>query len=131
MINASGNFHVESWNETTYDEDNSGRKMTRASVTQTFAGAIEGRGSVEYLMCNLPDAGTRVVGMQLIDGRIGERSGTFALETTATFDGKEVKGVWSVIAGSGTGQFDGLRGDGTFQAPLGSDATWTLDCEIG
>jgi hypothetical protein len=131
MINSSGNFHVESWNESTYHEENGGRKMTRASVTQTFTGAIEGHGSVEYLMCNLPGAGARVVGMQLIDGCIGDRSGTFALETTATFDGKEVKGVWSVIAGSGTGQFAGLRGDGTFQAPLGSDATWTLDHEIG
>ncbi len=130
MTRASGTFHVESWDEHTYSELEGGGKLTRASVTQTFAGDIAGGGSVEYLMCSAPGATTRVLGLQRVDGRVGERSGSFVLETTATFDGREVKGVWSVVSGSGAGELAGLRGDGAFAAPLGSDASFSLDYEL-
>lgn len=130
MTKASGTFHVESWDEHTYGELDGGGKLTRASVTQTFAGDIAGEGSVEYLMCSVPGATTRVLGLQRIDGRLGGRSGSFVLETAATFDGQQVKGAWSVLSGSGTGELAGLRGDGTFAAPLGSDATFSLDYEL-
>jgi len=129
-MNASGTFHVESWDEDTYGQLEGGGKLTRASVSQTFAGDIAGEGSVEYLMCALPGAVTKVLGLQRIAGRIGERSGSFVLETSAIFDGREVKGTWSVLPGSGTGELAGLSGDGTFAAPLGSDATFSLDYEL-
>ena len=122
--------YVESWNEETYGEFDGGGKLTRASVAQTFVGDIAGEGTVEYLMCSSPGATTRVLGFQCVDGQIGDRSGTFVLETTGTFDGKEVKGAWSVIPGSSTGELAGLRGDGTFAAPLGSDASVSLNYEL-
>jgi hypothetical protein len=130
MAKASGTFHVESWDEQTYAELAGGGKLTRASVTQTFAGSIAGAGSVEYLMCSVPGATTRVLGLQRVEGRVGERSGSFVLETVATFDGREVRGAWSVVSGSGTGELPGLRGDGAFTAPLGSDASFSLDYEL-
>ena len=130
MIKANGTFHVESWNEETYGEFDGGGKLARASVTQTFVGDIAGDGAVEYLMCSSPGTTTRVLGFQRVDGQIGNHSGTFVLETIGTFDGKEVKGAWSVIPGSGTGELVGLKGDGTFAAPLGSDASVSLDYEL-
>jgi hypothetical protein len=130
MAKASGTFHVESWDEQTYGELDGGGKLTRASVAQTFAGDIEGRGSVEFLMCSVPGGATRVLGLQRVEGRLGGRSGSFMLETAATFDGREVKGAWSVVSGSGTGELAGLRGDGAFAAPLGSDATLSLNYEL-
>lgn len=130
MTKASGTFHVDSWNEHTYGELDGGGKLTRASVTQTFAGDISGQGSVEYLMCSAPGGATAVLGLQRVDGRIGDRSGSFVLQTVGAFDGREVQGAWSVVPGSATGALAGLRGEGVFAAPLHSDASFSLDYEL-
>ena len=127
---ATGEFKVESWNEETYADLDGGRKLTRASVGQSFSGDIEGEGSVEWLMCYREDGTAHVVGLQRIIGSIGGRSGSVVLETTGAFDGQEAKGAWTVVPGSGTGDLSGLRGRGEAVAPLGSTASFTLDYEF-
>lgn len=127
---ATGTFKVESWDEHTYGEIDSGGKLTRASVTQAFSGDIEGDGAVEWLMCYRPDDTADFVGLQRVTGQIGDRSGSVVLQTAGTFDGKEAKGEWSVVPGSGTGELGGLRGKGAFSAPLGSQATTTLEYDF-
>jgi hypothetical protein len=127
---ATGEFKVESWNEETYTELENGGKLTRASVDQSFSGDIEGEGSVVWLMCYREDGTAHVVGLQSIIGRIGDRSGSFVLETTGGFDGQEARGRWTIIPGSGTGALSGVRGQGEAVAPLGSSASFTLDYEF-
>jgi hypothetical protein len=128
MASATGTFKIEGWEETTYAESGDGGKLTRASVRQAFAGDIEGEGSVEWLMCYRPDQTADFVGLQQITGRLGERSGSFALlQTDGTFDGGEARGELSVVPGSGTGDLRGLRGRGRFSAPHGGEATVELD----
>jgi hypothetical protein len=128
---ATGKFKVAGWDERTYAEIGSGRKLTQASVKQAFSGDIAGDGSVEWLMCYRPDETAEFVGLQRIDGRIGERSGSFVLlQTAGVFDGKEARGELSVVPGSGTGELRGLRGEGEFSAPLHSDADFRLDYDF-
>jgi Protein of unknown function (DUF3224) len=127
---ASGQFKLESWDEQTYAEFDEGGKLTRASVTQTFSGDIEGDGAVEWLMCYRPDETADFVGLQRVTGQVGERSGTFVLRTDGSFDGRVAKGDWFVVPGSGTGELRGLRGKGGFNAPLGPEATVTLDYDF-
>jgi hypothetical protein len=128
---ATGKFKVAGWDERTYAEIEDGRKLTQASVKQAFSGDIEGDGSVEWLMCYRPDETAEFVGLQRIDGRIGERSGSFVLlQTAGVFDGKEARGELSVVPGSGTGELRGLRGEGEFSAPLHSDADFRLDYDF-
>lgn len=38
-----------------------------------------------------------------------------------------MSGTWFVVAGSGTGELSGLRGEGGFRAALGENAQVTLD----
>src|SRR5919201_3756224 len=111
---ATGTFKIESWDERPYVETDEGGKLTRASVKQTFGGDIAGEGAVEWLMCYRPDKTADFVGLQRVVGQLGDRSGTFVLQTTGSFDGKEAKGAWSVLAGSGTDDLAGLRGSGGF-----------------
>jgi|GEM_PF-5537379 len=80
MTTLNGSFEVTSWDETTYRERDD-RRQTRASVSQRFAGDAAGEGSVEWLMSYDQDATARFVGLQLIDGEIAGRRGTFVLET--------------------------------------------------
>ena len=127
---AQARFKVESWDEQTYAELDEGRKLTRASVSQAFTGEIEGSGAVEWLMCYRPDGTASFVGLQRITGRVGERSGSFVLETAGTFDGQEASADMSVVPGSGTEDLSGLRGTGRFAAPHGSPATVVLDYDL-
>jgi hypothetical protein len=130
MTTATGKFKIESWDEETYAEVEDGGKLTRASVTQAFSGDVEGEGAVEWLMCYRPDDTADFVGLQRIVGRLGERSGSFVLQTTGTFDGAEAKGDWSVVRGSGTAELAGLRGQGEFSAPVGGEPSIRLEYEV-
>jgi hypothetical protein len=127
---ATGTFKIESWDEKTYSEIGDGRKLTQASVTQAFSGDIDGDGAVEWLMCYRPDETADFVGLQRVNGQVGDRSGTFVLQMAGTFDGKVAKADWSVVPGSGTADLDGLRGKGEFSAPLGGEPSITLDYEV-
>lgn len=129
-IHASGTFKVDSWEEDSYAETGDGGKLTRARVKQTFSGDIEGEGAVQWLMAYRADETAHFVGLQHVAGRLGDRSGEFVLETSGTFDGKKAEGEWNVVPGSGAGELRGLRGSGGFSAPLGPEATVTLEYEL-
>ena len=128
---ADGTFKVEDWQEEEYGSLGDGRKLSRASVRQASSGDIEGRGSVEWLMCYRPDKTADFVGLQQVDGRLGDRSGSFVLRTSGVFDGEVAKGELTVVPGSGTGELDGIDGRGEFRAPLGSEAHVSLDYDLG
>ena len=127
----TGNFKIADWDESAYLEHDDGRKLSQASVEQTFSGDIEGEGSVRWLMCYRRDKTAEFVGLQRIDGRLGERSGSFVLlQTDGSFDGSVARGRLSIVPGSGTGDLDGLRGQGEFSAPQGGQASLTLECDF-
>ena len=125
-----GSFQIASWDENPYLEIDDARKLTRAEVTQTFAGDIEGEGAVTWLMCYRSDGTADWIGLQRIVGQVGGRSGSFVLTTVGTFDGSRAAGDWSIVAGSGTDELEGLRGKGRMQAPMGGNATYTLEYDV-
>ena len=98
---ATATFQVKSWDEKPYDEVEEGPKLTRARVTKSFQGDIEGEGAVEYLMVHREDGSASFVGLERIVGRVGERSGSFVLQHTGTFEGGTAKAEWIVVPGSG------------------------------
>jgi len=131
MSNAArGTFAVKNWDEKPYEEIEGGGKLTRASVTQSFAGDLEGEGKVEYLMAHRADKTADFVGLLRAVGSLGGRAGSFVVEVIGTFDGKVAKGAWTVVKGSATGDLSGLRGKGGFEVPLGPNGTYTLDYEL-
>jgi hypothetical protein len=130
MSMAKGEFELTGWDENPYLEMDEGRKLTRASVTQDFRGDVAGKGAVEWLMAYQPDGTARFVGLQRVEGTVGGKEGTFVLETVGDFDGKEAKGTWTVIAGSGTGELARLTGSGNFTAPHGPKATYEFDYKL-
>jgi hypothetical protein len=111
---ATATFEVKSWNEKPYNEIEGGPKLTRASVTKSFHGDIEGHGAVEYLMMYRDNGTASFVGLERVVGRIGDRSGTFVLQHVGTFESGAAKVIWEVVPGSGTGDLRGLRGAGGF-----------------
>lgn len=127
---ARATFQVKGWDEKPYSETGEGLRLTRATVTKTFSGDIEGEGSVEYLMVHRADGSADFVGHELVVGRIGDRSGSFVLQHRGTFDGGTAKATWLVVPGSGTGELSGLRGEGGFESAHAEEYAITLDYEF-
>ena len=130
MATATGTFDVLSGGETPIEEDPDGVRLTHATGTQRFTGAIEGDGRIDWLMCYLPSGGARLVGLQRISGSIDGRSGTLVIDAVGDHDGKASSASWRVVDGSGTGELTGIRGHGGFEAPGGRTVSYRLDYEI-
>jgi hypothetical protein len=111
-MTANSRFTIKSWDEKPYSEGPDAPKLTKASVGKSYTGDIEGEGQVEYLMAYRSDGTATFVGLERIAGRIAGKSGTFVLQRTGLFESGQAKESYSVIAGSGTGELQGLRGEG-------------------
>jgi len=113
---AQATFKIKGWEEHPFDEMEEGPKLTRAKVTKSYNGDIEGEGSVEYLMMHRPDTTASFVGLERVVGSLGGRSGSFVLRHIGTFEDGQATETISVVPGSGTGELSGLRGHGEFSA---------------
>lgn len=111
---ATGRFEMTSWDENPFEEMEGGRKLTRAHVSNAFSGDIEGESKLEYLMAYSDEDTAFFVGMERIDGRLGDRAGSFVLQQTGTYRDGTVNASWFVVPGSGTGELSELTGEGGF-----------------
>ena len=127
---ATATFQVTNWDEQPFSEIDGGPKLTRATVTKSYHGDIEGAGILEYLMIHRDDGTASFVGLERVTGSLGDRSGSFVLQHTGTFEGGTAKATCTVVPGSGTGDLSSLRGEANFAAE-GREAPITLDYDLG
>src|SRR4051812_22383151 len=112
MPTATAQFAVGDWNEQPYDQLAGDQKLTRASVTRTYSGDIEGNSTSESLMFYASDSNATIVGLERVTGTLKNKKGSFVVESRSTFNGTEASGTWSVVAGSGTDDLKSLKGQG-------------------
>jgi hypothetical protein len=127
---ANARFAITSWDEKPYSEGQDLPRLTRASVTKSFTGDIEGEGHVEYLMMYRNDGSAAFVGLERVIGQINGKAGTFVLQRTGVFEGGQAKEDYSVIPGSATGELRGLRGEGSSAVGHGTEHPFTLNFEL-
>ncbi len=118
---------VHTYEPSAYDEPAEGPVLTRIHVEERFSGDISGDGIVEFLQAARADGSASFVGVERVTGQLAGRRGTFLLQDAGTVRDEIVSGDWFVIAGSGTGELAGLRGEGGFRANLGEGAEVHLD----
>lgn len=128
-MTATAEFQVTNWKEDALLEADGGPKVTRASVTMAFEGDLEGDGAVEWLMSYDESSKARFVGMERVVGKVGDRSGTFVLQHIGAFDGETATAELLVVPGTGTGELEGLTGEGTFEAGMGPGGRRKLTLE--
>jgi Protein of unknown function (DUF3224) len=128
---ANARFAIKSWDEKPYSEGENQPRLTRASVVKTFTGDIEGEGRVEYLMMYRSDGTAAFVGLERITARLGGRNGSFVLQRTGVFEDGQAKESYSVVPGSGTGELEGLRGDGSSSVGHGMEHPFSLNYDLG
>ena len=127
---ANARFAIKSWDEKAYDEGPDRPRLTRASVTKTYTGDIEGEGRVEYLMMYRGDGSASFVGLEQIVGRIAGRTGSCVLQRTGIFESGQAKESYSVIPGSATGELQGLLGEGSSAVGHGMEHPFVLGYEL-
>jgi hypothetical protein len=120
---------VASWEENAYDETEGAPKTSKASIKYTYEGDITGESSVEMLMVYVGEE-AEYLGLERVSATIDGRKGTFVTSGVGAFKGGVASSSWTIVAGSGTGELEGLTGSGTFEAPMGSKATVTFDYEL-
>lgn len=130
MKTVNARFAIKAWDEKPYSEAPGQPKLTRASVTKTFTGDLEGEGQVEYLMMYRGDGSATFVGFERVVGRIGGKTGSFVLQRIGVFEGGQAKESYSVVPGSATGELLGLRGDGSSSLGHATEYGFTLNYEL-
>ena len=103
-------FAIKSWDEKPWSEGSALPKLTRANVTKTFTGELEGEGQLEYLMAYRHDGSASFVGLERVVGALAGKKGTFVLQRTGVFENGVATESYSVVPGSGTGDLRELRG---------------------
>ena len=127
---AKARFTLKTWDEKPYSEGEGLPKLTRAAVTKTFSGDIEGEGHVEYLMVYRSDGSATFVGLERIVGQLAGKAGSFVLQRTGTFEHGLAAESYVVVAGSGTGELHSLRGEGTSAVGHGAEHPFMLNYEL-
>ena len=130
MDTAHARFAIKSWDEKPYGEVPGMPKLTRASVTKSYRGDIEGEGHVEYLMMYRDDGSATFVGLERIVGRLAGKRGTLVLQRSGVFEGGQAKESYSVIPGSTTEELLGLQGEGASSVGHGTEHPFTLNYEF-
>jgi hypothetical protein len=113
-------FSPKKWDEKTYDQVSPHMKITRTSAEYQYSGAMQGEGSVEYLMFyssydekDPHNATAEYVGLIKVIGSIDGKSGAFVIEDRGAFKAVTAKSTLRIIPGSGTEQLAGISGSGT------------------
>ncbi|HSA54187.1 MAG TPA: DUF3224 domain-containing protein [Gemmatimonadaceae bacterium] len=128
--NANARFAIKNWDERPFSEGEGLPRLARATVTKTYTGDIDAQAQVEYLMMYRSDGSASFVGLERVVGRIGEKTGTFVLQRTGTFERGLANESYTVIAGSATGELQGLLGNGSSAVGHGMEHPFTLMYEL-
>lgn len=128
---ATATFKVDAWDEKPWDTAEGQPKMTRAEVTKSFEGDLQGTSKLQYLMTYREDGTADFVAMERIRGSLDGKRGTFVLSHVGAFVDGAASGTWTVVDGSGTDDLEGLTGSSEFSIPKGEETfPFALDYEI-
>src|SRR5262245_37031825 len=100
----TGTFEGKSWDEQPISEIEAGPKLYRALVANAYQGAIEGEGTLEYVLMYRHDGTCVFAGAERVVGTVGGRSGSFVLRHEGVFAQETATTTLTVVAGCGTGE---------------------------
>ena len=125
-MQTNATFRITGWDENSFDEPESGPKLTTAPVQRSFHGDLSGTGNLMYVMAHI-DGGATFSGFEKVVGTLGGRAGSFVLRHTGSYDGERATSAYEVVADSCTDELAGLSGTGGFSAGHGEEHEMTLD----
>ena len=129
-MNIKAAFKITGWDEETVSEFEDGGKLTRAHVSKSYSGKLEGEGTVEYVMFYRPDGTADYVGYEKVEATLKGKEGSFVFEHRGYFKDGKANDTWTIAEDSGNGELSGLSGEVHFSEGHKEEYEITLDYEL-
>jgi hypothetical protein len=127
-VNASAPFTNDRYDEEPYAEAE-GAELSRVHISRTFTGELEGESTAE-LMIAKSEGGGGYVGHDRISGTLQGQSGSFVFQHTGLMGPEGVTNSGTIVPGTGTGDLEGITGEGTMLADDEGNHILTLLYEL-
>jgi Protein of unknown function (DUF3224) len=127
-VNASAAFTNDRYDEEPYAEAE-GVELSRVHISRTFSGDLEGESTAE-LMIAKSEGGGGYIGHDRISGTVGGKSGSFVFQHGGIMGPEGVSNTGTIVPGTGSGELEGITGEGTMLADDEGNHTLTLTYEL-
>jgi hypothetical protein len=127
-VNASAPFSNDRYDEEAYGEAE-GVEVSRVHISRTFTGDLEGSSTAEILIAR-SEGGGGYTGQDLVTGSLGGKTGSFVIQHSGIMGPEGVSNSGTIVPGTGTGELEGITGEGTLLADEEGNHTLTLDYEL-
>ncbi|HVV10745.1 DUF3224 domain-containing protein [Amycolatopsis sp.] len=126
-------FAMKNWEEAVVSGPEDGPRFAHAHATFEYSGLIEGNSACDFLLYYAGEgydgAGQTAPGLERIDGSVDGRKGSFVIRHEVGYGNEGVRGSFTVVPGSGTGELAGLAGSGTV-AGAGETMDYTFEYSL-
>jgi hypothetical protein len=120
---ASTQFQVTEWKETTTTDPEGPQKHTHVLAKKQYTGTMQGEGIVEYLLFYHNEETSRFVGYERFTGSIEGKEGSVVFEHKGTFADNVVTESSQSVEGAGQGELANWGGTLSFSAGLTEQTT--------
>jgi hypothetical protein len=127
-VNASAPFTNNRYDEEPYAESE-GTELSRVHISRSFSGDLEGE-SIAELMIAKSEGGGGYIGHDRIAGTLAGKSGGFVFQHGGIMGPDGVSNTGTILPGTGTGELEGITGEGTMLADDEGNHTLTLEYEL-
>ena len=117
-------FQITGWDESPYLENEDGSKKSRAKITQSYRGLVEGSSELEYLMSYQSAASALFVGFEVVTGKVNGKSGSFTIQHNGKFENGVASSNFVII--SGTDELANIQGSGSFTSGEAGQSNYEL-----
>lgn len=123
-------FELLNWDESPYWQGEDGSKMTKASVSKSYTGQLQGVGQLEYIMSYQADGSASFVGMERVSGKLKGKQGEFVLQHQGHFAQAKVHSSFTLVKDSATGELTGMEAKGQFSTGHGQKVQFEFDYQL-
>jgi Protein of unknown function (DUF3224) len=127
-VNATAPFTNDRYDEEPYGEADAA-EVSRVHISRTFSGDLEGESIAELLIAKSAGGGG-YVGHDRIAGALQGKSGSFVFQHTGLMGPEGVTNTGTIVPGTGTGELEGIAGEGTMLADDEGNHTLSLAYEL-
>ena len=129
MPTVTGSFTVDTFDATPLDGD--GGVLARIEITKTFTGGLTGTSTVYMTSARTGvDDSAGYVAIERVVGVVDDLDGTFVLQHSGSSDRGLQSLTVSVVADSGTGSLEGLRGKFAIEEETPGGHAYTFSYEL-
>jgi len=115
-LSASAVFHITDGYEESFSKNENGQKLTTGKFYIFYQGDIVGESVMMELKNYLNDKKATVYALERFTGVVAGKSGSFVLEHSGSFENGVITSTRKIVAGSGTNELAGLRGEAYFNS---------------